>query len=141
MPDISDPRSDSYPAYIARVEAEAPLDQSGPLPLAVPTLAFIPEDRRKCYARTMDGTFKLAFLNRDDKESVAAYAENIASRKLPVFSPGESPESAAGRDKVAAQRSQAALDIANREAAAEAEARRNLAHARQIGEVNKRFGR
>jgi len=142
MADInSAPGSESHMKAVQAIEAAAVVDTSGPLPLTVPTLAYIPAERRQNYKRLMDGSFALRFISRDDEESLTAYQENIASGKLPVLMPGETPETVAERGKVSALRAQAVLDQANREEATEREARRNAAHAAQVGEVNKRFGR
>jgi hypothetical protein len=66
--------------------ANVPVDTTGPLPLVVDSLEFIPPAQRDKYLRTMDGKFKLDYLNEDDP--LNDYIEAIGSGKVRVLSPG-----------------------------------------------------
>lgn len=75
----------------------APVDTGEALPLRVATLRFIPEGRRECYVRTMDGGFRLAFIHEDDNHTLTAYThqdavmDELSKGRIRVISPGEGP--------------------------------------------------
>jgi hypothetical protein len=81
------------------VEDAAPVDASGPMPLTVTTLEFIPEERRQQYVRRMDGTFQLAWINADDSNSHTAYLDMVAAGKLQVVPEGMTPAELEQRER------------------------------------------
>jgi hypothetical protein len=74
-------------------DAAAPLDTTGPLPLSVTTLEFIPAHCRQQYHRQMDGSFRLVYVNEADSASFAAHLNEVTSGALKVFLKGTSPAS------------------------------------------------
>lgn len=126
------------------------VNHTGPLPLRLAAdvgLGYIPSDKRNRYARQMDGSFALRFIDRSDTESIQAYEKEIAAAKLPVLLAGETPESieAANREKEArvasvlkmaddadARRRKEAFDAHNKQLAEQ--------HQRDQAELRRRYG-
>lgn len=133
----SAPVPDAWIATAKAAEGAAPLITEGALPRTVSTLAYIPPERRACYARAMDGSFSLRFIHSDDEHSFRAYESDIAGGKLATFAPGDSPELRRVRERDAQAKVQAILDKVNREEAREREAGRQAALERDLAAVRK----
>ncbi|MEX2182122.1 MAG: hypothetical protein WD771_08775 [Gemmatimonadaceae bacterium] len=74
-------------------ERDAPLSTAGPLPFRVATLEFIPPARRGQYARQMDGSFALAWVEDGGREHLANL-EAVANGTLRLFVAGTTAEDA-----------------------------------------------
>lgn len=74
---------------VQAAEAAAPVNTSGPLPLAVNTLAYIPSEHRWRYDRTMEGGFRLGVLNLGDNTHLTTYAQEIKNGAIVVLPEGE----------------------------------------------------
>lgn len=90
-------------------EAAAPVDQKGPLPRNVTTLAYIPAEHRNKYARTMEGAFRLSWINTDDPH-YTEYVDDIASQRMTLVPPGRTLYEIQELEKQQAQMQQKAWD-------------------------------
>jgi hypothetical protein len=84
-------------------EQNAPIDTRGPLPFQLPTLAYVPPEKRGQYTRTMDGSFRLSWITAGDNENMTHHVEAIAKGLVNVLPAGETPQSMAERDRVRAE--------------------------------------
>lgn len=124
------------PHDVLAAEKAAPVDQSGPLPLTVATLQFIPAEKRAQYKRSMDGSFRLAYVTSDDVDTITAHAD----AKIPIYRPGDSPEAQAARARAAEQMVQRVTEQVNRQEAAERAARIAAEKQRELDAINKKYG-
>lgn len=82
--------------------ANVPVDETGPLPIEVASLEFIPKARREFYSRTMAGGFRLTAITADDVASRDAHLDLISAGKLKIFAAGTTRESLAEAEREAA---------------------------------------
>lgn len=105
-------------------EAQAPINQNGPLPLDVNTLQFIPAERRGQYERTMTGSFRLAYVHVGDEVNRKAHDTDLLDGKLKMLPDGETPETQLEAARVAEQMQQSFIDELARLEAVDADERK-----------------
>ncbi len=109
---------------------DVPVATTGPLPLEVETLDYIPMARRHQYERGMDGKLRLGWVSVDDDTNFQAHLNAIASGKVRAIAPGHTPATiAAAEQRTEALSKQAAVELARLDAR-DLEARREEALAR-----------
>ncbi|MFN8858768.1 MAG: hypothetical protein ACK5ZR_00420 [Gemmatimonadaceae bacterium] len=84
-------------AAAAEYELVAPLaERTGPLPLTLATVKYLPVEEQQLYQRAADGSWVLAFVKITDQASVMGHAEHIGTR-IHVLGEDETPVSRAAR--------------------------------------------
>jgi len=89
--------------------ALAPL--TGPLPLTVSTLRYLPVDAQSQYERSPDGSFRLAWLRSNDVASQAAHASLVSEGRFKFLAEGETPASRRAAAERATAMNQRALAV------------------------------
>lgn len=73
---------------------------SEPLPLTLPTLDYLSQELKPRYARTLDGSYKLAWVPQSE---MPHYVTAVASGQIAVLPDGETPATMAAADEVQAK--------------------------------------